>query len=383
MTKKLLIERDIEQLDDFQKILLLNKGKLSYDDVDFYNSEGEDFGEIIEVTKDGLMFNFEDLEQFLKFFFPNSYGENDSDGAWDARNYDSMYYQNYDFNDDCYNRSSDDWREGYTLGYFCKDALVKLKELIGIISPSNLQYFSEDGTKIVNGEGELSSVIENIFKNFEDEASEIICSAKSRILSNGASEYIKEAFCDGLKPFGIQNWSLNRLGGCFNTYFMSWGSLIQMYLYKGDFSDNALDVMFEYLEKSFKSHPNTYYEVEYDIFDNEKYEELSCEDLVKLVDGYIEDATEEFNPKYLEVMDKLSKLNLFDSKLIPGTKNTYMKVKSVDTETLQTNYVIGTDRWMYNAKYGSAPVDEVINMATQPGLFDQTQFRVDPSSIKK
>jgi len=164
---------------------------------------------------------------------------------------------------------------------------------------------------------------------------------------------------------------------------MPWSSLIQMYLYKGDFSDKALDVMFDYLEKNFKSHPSIYYEIEYEVFNNEEYEKISCEDLVNLISKYIEVAMDEFNPKYLEAMNKLSKLNLFDSKLIPGTESTYVKVKSVDTETLLTKYVIGTDRWMYNAKYGSAPVDEVINMVTHPGLFDQTQFRVDPSSIKK
>lgn len=382
MTKKLLIERDIEQLDDFQKILLLNKGKLSYDDVDFYNSEGEDFGDIVEVTKDGLIFHFSDLEEFLKFFFPDEYGGEDNDGAYEASYYDSMYYQSYDFNGDCHNRSSDDWSEGYTFGYFCEDALVKLKELMGIISPSNLQYFSEDGTEIVSGEGEITLIIDKIFKNFEDDAGEIICDETSKVLRDEASNYIGETFCNALKPFGIQNWS-NRVGSCFETYFIPWGSLVQMYLYKGDFSDNALDVMFKYLEKSFNSHPPTHYEIEYNVFDKKKYEERSCDYLVKLVDGYIEVALEEFNPEYIDSMGKLSKLNLFDSKLIPGTEDTYMKVKSVDTETLQTNYVIGNSRWMYNAEYGSAPVDEVINMVTQPGLFDQTQFRVDPLSIKK
>jgi len=182
MAKKLLIERDIEKLDDFQKILLLNKGKISYDDVDFYNYNGEDFSNIVEVTKDGLMFHFDDLEQFLKFFFPNTYDDDDNDGAWDARNYDAMYYDNYDFRDDCYSRSSDDWTEGYTLGYFCKDALVKLKELVGIVSPVGLQYFSEDGTQILSGEGEITYLIGNIFKDFGDEVDEIICDAKSRVL---------------------------------------------------------------------------------------------------------------------------------------------------------------------------------------------------------
>ena len=124
MKKRLLIENDINKLDDFQKILLLNKGKLSYDDVEFKNSEGDDFGDIIEVTQSGLIFNFNDLEQFLKFFFPNEYGGGD-EGEWDARYYDLMYYNSYDWTGECWDRRSDDWREGYTLGYLCTNAIVK------------------------------------------------------------------------------------------------------------------------------------------------------------------------------------------------------------------------------------------------------------------
>jgi hypothetical protein len=98
MSKKLLVEQDIDDLHDFQKILLLNKGKLDYDDVEFYDEDGEDHSNIVEVTKDGLLFNFDDLEGFLKFFFPESYGKNaeGGDGEYDAMNFDSMYYGSYD-----------------------------------------------------------------------------------------------------------------------------------------------------------------------------------------------------------------------------------------------------------------------------------------------
>jgi hypothetical protein len=374
MRKRLLIENDISELDDFRKILLLNKKKINSDDVEFIDSDGDYYRDIIEITPDGIVFNFDDLEQFLKFFFRETYAEG-SDSEWDARVYDIMYYNQYDFSSDCYDRSSDEWSEGYILYDFCDESLGKLKELMGIIAPSSLQYFSDDENRIKSGEGVITSIIDKVFKTFQDEATEIICNAKSRVLSSEVSDYIEKTFCNGLEPFGI----VDRKGSCFNSYFMPWSSLIQMYLYDGDFSKNALDVMFNYIDKNFKSHPPAAYEIENEIFDSKKFEEISCEYLVNLVDEYIESALEEFNPEYIESMNKLAKLNLFNAKLIPGTENTYMKVKSVDTETLQTKYVIGRDRWMYDAKYGSAPVDEVISMVTQPGLFDQTEFRVDPT----
>jgi hypothetical protein len=75
MRKRLLIEEDIDELEDFRKILPLNKRKLDHNDVVFYNSEGKDFSDIIEVTPHGLLFHFNDLEEFLKFFFQETYQE--------------------------------------------------------------------------------------------------------------------------------------------------------------------------------------------------------------------------------------------------------------------------------------------------------------------
>jgi hypothetical protein len=53
---------------DFQKILLLNKRKLSPDDVEFISSDYEIDLDKVQVKPDGLLFDFDDLEQFLKFF---------------------------------------------------------------------------------------------------------------------------------------------------------------------------------------------------------------------------------------------------------------------------------------------------------------------------
>ena len=68
MKKRLLIENDVNEMEDFQKILLLNKRKLSPDDVEFISSEYEIDLNKVQVKPDGLLFDFDDLEQFLKFF---------------------------------------------------------------------------------------------------------------------------------------------------------------------------------------------------------------------------------------------------------------------------------------------------------------------------
>ena len=380
MEKRLLIENDLPELSDFQKLLLLNKGKLDYEDVEFIDEDGENHPNIVEVTKDGLLFNFDDLEQFLKFFFPETYGKNaeGGDGEYDAMNFDSMYYGNYDFGDECYNRSSDDWNEGYTLGHFCGEALMKLRELISIVSPKSLEYLKVEGDGVkLSGEGELTEVLDTFFPKMEDDITEIDCGARQYMLRDEASNYIGEKFCNGLKPFGIENWGRSRFTECFKTYFISWGNLVQLYLYDGEFDGNVLDVIFKYIDKNFRDHPPIYYEIEYNIWDQEKYNEYACKRYSDVIDDYLEDARERYHPKYIKEMERLSKLDLFKRKSIPGSKY-YIKVISLDPETMKVKYVVSTGLWGSNNKAGLSTVDDVIAMATQPGLFDQMDFRVDP-----
>ena len=383
MKKKLLIENEIQDLTDFQKILLLNKGKLNYEDVEFGSNKVDTYDKHVEVTDRGLIFNLNDLEQFLKFFFPESYEEG-SDGEYDAMNYDRMYYGDYDFGDQCYETSGDDWNEGYTIGYFCDSAARKLKSIIEILDPGLAKNgFSEKNGKINIEEGsQISETLEKYFKKIEGEVTEIICPAKHYAVSDEASNLMKETFCDGLKQFGIDNWS-GRFRTCFNTYFIPWSALVQMFVDSSEFDGFALDVMFEYIEKYFKGHPPIYYEIEYNVWNNEIFENKSCEKLNILMDEYLERATEEITPEYSEVINKLVKLNLFNGKQIPGGKNFYMKVHSVDPETLQVQYRVGEGSWYNNAKYGQSTVDEVISMATQPGLFDPTEFRILPTQLKR
>jgi len=381
MKKKLLIENDLPDLHDFQKILLLNKGKLDFNDVEFIDEDGEHYPNIIEVTKGGLLFNFDDIEGFLKFFFPETYGKNaeGGDGEYDAMNYDSMYYGNYDFGNECYNRSNDDWNEGYTLGYLCNEALFRLHELIKIVSPQSLKYFKIDGDKILinTGEEQLTGILDDFFPRMEDDITEIDCSARQYMLKDESSEYIGKKFCNGLKPFGIENWGRSRFTECFKTYFISWGSLVQMYIEKGDFDEGVLDVMFKYIERNFKDHPPIYYEIEYNVWNQEKYNEYACKRYVDVIEYYLEEAKEKYHPKYVEEMERLSKLDLFKRKKIPGDNKYYIEVHNLDPETMKVKYSIFKD-WGYDRKQGLTTVDDVIAMATQPGLFDQMDFRVDP-----
>jgi hypothetical protein len=379
MKKRLLIENDVNEMTDFQKILLLNKRKLSPDDVEFISSEYEIDLDKVQVKPDGLLFDFDDLEQFLKFFHYPAFEEG-SDGEWDAINYDRMYYGQYDFYSSCQDRAYDDWQEGYTLGYLCNEAKIRLRELLKIIAPNLVNYIKEDGSRI-DGEGEITSTLDKYFKGIGDEMDEIICSAKANATEEGAKEEIQKVYCDTLSDFGVEKWGK----WCFGLYFISWGNLVQLFVEDGEFDGNALDVLIRKIDKKFKHSLPEHYEMEYYVMDNEMFESQTCEKLVNLIDEYIEKAQDEFSPEYAKTMDKLSALGLFrnSGRQIPGQTNMYIRVEEVDPETLKVKYIVGRNSYFGDRQYGLSTPDEVIAMATQPGLFNPTEFRILPGQLKR
>ncbi len=383
MKKRFLVEEDYDDLDDFRKILLLNKKKLDYNDVEFYNKNEKSFDNTIELTNEGILFHFDDLEQFLMFFFQETYEEG-SDGEWDARNYDSMYYGSYSFYDECDDRSRDDFVEGYSFGYMCDTAMRKLKKLIEIIDPKfSKQFIENNGIIRIDHMGDkIAQLLITVFgRDIEYEISDIICEGKDRASTEGATNLIKETFCHGLKPFGIINYS-GRLEKCFSTYFISWGNLVQMYIDKGEFDEPILDLMFSNIEKNFKNHPPVAYEIEDYVFDNKKFQDYSCDKFENLIDGYIEKAYEEFSPDYLKTLKKINSLDLFNLKTIPNT-NYQVIAKSINPETLKISYEISEKGRSWERQSGISDLNSFIAIATQPGLFSPMDFRIDPRQLKK
>jgi hypothetical protein len=379
MKKRLLIENDVNEMTDFQKILLLNKRKLSPDDVEFKSSDYKIDLNKVQIKPDGLLFDFDDLEQFLKFFHYPAFEEG-TYGEWDAINYDRMYYGSYDFYNECQERSYDDWREGYTLGYLCSEANIRLRELLKIIAPNLVDNIKEDGSRI-DDEGAITSVLDKYFKNIGDEMDEIICSAKANATEEGAKKEIKKVYCNTLSEFGVEKWGK----WCFGLYFISWGNLVQLFIEDGEFDGNALDVLIQKIYKKFRHSLPEHYEMGYQVMDNEIFESQSCEKLVNLIDEYIERAQEELSPEYTKTMNKLSSLGLFNTSglEIPGQRGLRIKVDEVDPETLKVKYIVGSNSYFGDRKYGLSTVDEVIAIATQPGLFSPTEYRILPGQLRR
>ena len=377
--KRFLYEEEEVELNDFQKIIAINKRKIHPSDVEFETSDGEDFSDVISIDYDGIHFKFDGLSEFLKFFFPEVFEEG-TDGEWDAVNYDRMYHGSYDWYYECSDRSTDDWSEGYVLGYFCDQASLKLKELLKIIAPSLVDSISDDGKRI-DDESEITDVLDKFFSRFGDEANDIICSSRANATDEGAKQGIINAYCETLSEFGIEKWGK----WCFGLYFISWGNLVQLFVEDGEFDKNALDVIIDKINRKFRHSLPEIYEMEHYVMDSEIFESESCQKLEDLIDVYIEKAEEDLNPDYIVVMEKLTKLGLFSNRglEIPGQKGLRIKVQEVDPETLEVKYIVGSNSYFGDRQYGLSTVDSVIAMATQPSLFNPADYRIQPGQLKR
>ena len=75
-------EDDDVELTDYQKILALNKKRIDPYYTDFDGCDGEDYSDYYEVGYDGITFTFhEGLEDYLRFFFKETFGHKGSEGC--------------------------------------------------------------------------------------------------------------------------------------------------------------------------------------------------------------------------------------------------------------------------------------------------------------
>jgi len=366
-------EEDVE-LNDFQKILALNKKRISRFDVEFYNSKGEDFSDTIEVTQDGLMFTFDGLKDFLQFFFPNEYEEN-SDGEYDAINYETMYDGRWDWYNDFYDRTQDDWSEGYMVGSMTSVSLQKLKEILNYVAPQIGKHIEEKGGVYSISGGESETAITDFLGTlgFEDEITDAYLDAQVAAVSDSAPEYIQKEYCNCLTDIGIENYSSRH---CFWKYEMDWGSAILLFARFGTENDKLLDLLFEAIKTSGVKHLPEYYEIQHYCYDGDAFNRVYVRELDKIFDK-LEDRLEsgEFqNEDYIELINKVSNIGGVGSWIISKNKKFRIKIDNIDAETLKVEFSIIQNR-AGSIKKGRSTIDDIINLLNNESLFGPEEFR--------
>lgn len=377
-------EEDDVELTDYEKILALNKRKISPYDVDF-GDEGKDYSDVIEVTQDGLIFTFDGLDEFLRFFFPQEFGDEGTDAWYEAGYLDSMYRGNWDW--DYWDRSNDDWDEGYVIDSIRGESRNVLYQILQKTSPSlskNLKVDTEGNLRFTDTSNqEVTEFIEILSEKTKDELIEAYVYANEIANREAVPKYLEDHYCDGLKQIGIERYS-NKY--CFWKYELSWGPAIMLFVRHGSPYDNLLDLMFEAIRKEFRNHTSDYYEIQYEAWDNDAFKEYFGKKSLSILQNLLSELEEEDedNPsqfkKYLKILDIINnKIGFNKWKKLPtpsqdGGYPYQLLIDDVDKDTLLVRYNV-KNILSHGVKVGRVPLETIFDMLSSPQLFDPTDFR--------
>ena len=373
LRKKFIFENEEEiEKTDFQTILDLNKKRISPYSVIFDTSDGKMFDDIIEVTRDGIVFTFNGLVQYLGFFFPDMYGEESTDGEYDARAFEAMYDGRYHWYDEFSDRNYDDWSEGYLADYFKPDHLELIKNLAKYLSPSVYGMIEKNnkGVYQLKGEAENRKVcgfLETI--ELSDEITSIYANAQVQATVDATIQGIKDTYCDCLYEVGIRRYSDKY---CFWKYELDWGSAILLFARFGTENDKLLDLLFEGIKKSPNiKHLPEYYEMQYNYWDDQKFNEVWEPEIKELLEKKLEDILEDgnLNTEYMKIIAKVSDLGGLGRWLETKDKKYQIQIHSINDETNQLSYSI-KKKGEWRSKTGKTDIDTLVNMFYNQFLFD-------------
>ena len=374
MIKKIfLFEEDDsdEEKSDYQKILEINKKRLSPYDVDFFDSKGNDYDGIIEVRQDGLHFTFDGLAEYLQFFFKEYYEEG-SDGEYDAQNYESMYNGNWGWWSEFSDRSYDDWSEGYVIDYFTYEHLSIVKEIAKYLSSEVYNSIELKNGKVISKDTDkITNLLEIL--GLEDAITDAYIDASVLAVENEVPKGIEKAYCNCLDEIGIERYSDKY---CFWKYELSWGSAIMLFARFGEPDDLLLDLLFKAVESANVNHLPEYYEMQHQFWDGQAFNEYWNNKVTSILENELEnikDNTEQYNLKFFKLIDEIQKLGGIETWIYSKNKKYSIKINKVDNENLQITYQFRKLNTSYNYKMMKTSFEYLLNLLNTEPLFDLTK----------
>jgi hypothetical protein len=378
--KRFIYEQEEEEveLNDFQKILALHKKRMHPNQVEFVNSEGKDFSDIISINYDGITFKFDGLQEYLAFFFPEIYGGDGSDGSYEAGYFQQMYNGNWDWSNEYWDRSTDDWNEGYIVGAMKSQSLETLKEIIDAVSPGDSKcivfkdgkYVLDNSSDKSNAETTITSILEGL--GVEDKVKEAYVDAQVDAVSDEVFKYIEDTYGDCFSELGIENDSARHF---FWKYSMDWGSMVLLFARFGTENDSFLDLLFEAINSTSISHLPEYYEIQYNVWNEEKFTKTYVGELSPIFDKLLIEVSENHNKGYYEAIAKITKIGGFNTWITSKNEKVKLMIRNLDPETLKVDFSVVNGKGNWQSKQGRSTVGEIINLLYNESMFDVEDFR--------
>lgn len=368
-------DNDVDEMPDYKKLMRLVKKKLDPSQVEFYNSEGEDFSDNIEITYDGLMFTFDGLQEYLSFFFPDDYShQENSEGYYDANYYELMYHRQYNWYSEFSDRDSQDWSEGYIVQAFRPIHFESLIQLAKYSSPDLYSKLSKTTSNQMdeNLVKQISSFLEAL--DLEESIIDLYTDSKVNAVEDSASEGIAKVYCDSLSRLGIERYSEKY---CFWKYQMDWGSCLLLFASFGSEEDNLLDLLFNTIRRSTQRHLPSHYEMQHEYWDNDKFLESWISGLTKILEkklADIEENPENYDKNYFDAIDKVMSLGGTDVWINTKDEKYKIKIQGIEPNTSLITYQI-VRKGDYRAKVGKTDIDGILNMIYNEKLFDVMEHK--------
>lgn len=365
---KKFLKEDGSEMNDFQKVMALAKKRLDFGDVEFTDSEGKDYSDFIEITQDGLLFTFDGLSDFLGFFFPDVYGEDNTDGKYEAYEYEDMYSGNYNFynfySDDAYN----DWTEGYIVGYFNQEHFELLSEifkytnrdLIPLLKKYNgtNRVDERDGKKFLSVLGSLG---------YEDRITELYLDSMVQATQDEIIELLKKRYCNCLEPIGIDNYS-SRF--CFWKYELSWSGCMLLYARFGVETDKLLDLLHEGINKLPISHLPYPYEIRYEVWNQDKFNSTFNHGLTEILENCLEELKDNtYSDEFLHSLNVVTKLGGVNTWIYSKDKTISVSIRNIDPESGLITYIV-TNHKRYENRTSKTNAEDLLNLLNQGRLFE-------------
>lgn len=148
----------------------------------------------------------------------------------------------------------------------------------------------------------------------------------------------------------------------------------------GTEEDNLLDLLFLAISKEPISHLPEYYEIQYNIWNNEEFDASfdhnADNDLENFRDRVLEEYNDDTLKKYYMVLDKINSTIGFDKYVNVPNSDVRLIIKSVDKETLKVKFMLLNQK-EYSQKYGESYIDDILNMVYNESLFNPMEYRKD------
>jgi hypothetical protein len=296
--------------------------------------------------KSKITFRFDD-EDYIKLFDPSD------DDMW-YYNAITSRYDSYEFSDSY--QATQDFTDGYIEQFFRGENRVKLKEILSIILPDDVDLDTD--TKRENAGKRL-------YEMFEDEIDNIISdytAEENQCKTRAFEKMIKDDFCNPFENYGIFTRH------CLTEYYTSAGILLDLYDTIGDKSLTIKELLFNIgSDMNIANWSDYIYELDCDDFDNESLDRYVSDYLDKIMEK-LEDESKYIDIyKYSELYKRLdSKFKI--NKVYPTKYKTEFLYKGINPEDNKiTIQVFKKDGSLEDRSYTE---DEFNNFLVSPELFE-------------